>query len=150
MSGVGKLFNAEQFVAQATVEALSEAVLPRTTWFNVKRLDSKFRQPVSYRLGNKLRAIVAANMLRHAVHHKQLRQPIDDVSRLKATRYIQCDTAASEFINDDEPFQGLSTLCTIKDEIPTPNMIRMCRSMTMACVGSRPQSPFFSRFLRHF
>ena len=57
----------EALVAQSSMEALDKAVLPRATRIDVERLDRLIREPCSQLLLDKLRAIVAADMLRSSV-----------------------------------------------------------------------------------
>ncbi len=48
----------EQFISQATIEALTITILPRAAWFNVSRLYSHCLNPVSYGFSDELRAVV--------------------------------------------------------------------------------------------
>ena len=74
-------FQVQAFVPQAAVEALIDAILPRLAWFNIRRLDLLFRQPVLDRRGNELRAVVTAEILRKAMEEKQKLQDFDHLRR---------------------------------------------------------------------
>ena len=55
----------EQLVAQAGVEALDEAVLPRTAWRYVGGLGADRGDPALHRFGDELWPIIRTNVLRH-------------------------------------------------------------------------------------
>ncbi len=79
VSHVLEFFHVQKFVPEAAVEAFGVAVLPRAARFNVKRLDAQRGQPLLNRLGDKLRSIVAPNVLGHAIDGKELSQAINYV-----------------------------------------------------------------------
>ena len=56
-------FQEKKLISEATVEALNESVLPRTTRLNVKGAYIKLREPLAQSLGNELRAVVATDEL---------------------------------------------------------------------------------------
>ncbi len=70
MSHALRFLHVQQLVPEAAVKALGVAVLPRAARFNVKCFHAQRGQPLLDRLGEKLRAIVAADMLRHPVDGK--------------------------------------------------------------------------------
>jgi len=67
----------EQFVAQACVETLDKAVLPRTAGCDVSGLCSNGCNPLLHGFGEELRAVVGTNVLGDAAQNEQVR---DDVS----------------------------------------------------------------------
>lgn len=60
-------FPVEQLVAQLVVKALNVAVFPRAARRDIERLDRFLLEPVLDGVGDELRPIVAANMLRAAI-----------------------------------------------------------------------------------
>ena len=52
-------------------------------------------------------AVVAAYVFRHPIHHEQLRQTVNDVSRFESSRHIQRNATTSELIDYHEPLQRL-------------------------------------------
>lgn len=56
----------EQFVPELRIEALAIAVLPRTPGFDVCSPGADGDDPVRYRLGQELRAILGPYVNRHA------------------------------------------------------------------------------------
>jgi len=58
-----ELLAVEALIAEAAVEALHEAVLPRTGWLDVDRLDLLSGQPGLAFVGDKLRAVVREDEL---------------------------------------------------------------------------------------
>lgn len=65
-----ELFGGQAFVAEPAVEALRVAVLPRRPRFDVQGLHFELRKPAPNRLGDELRAVVAADVHGHAPHRK--------------------------------------------------------------------------------
>ena len=73
----------EKFIAQSCIEALNEAILPRTAWRDVRGLCPHRGDPLLHRRRDELRSIVRTNMLGHAAREEEIRQYIDDVDRLQ-------------------------------------------------------------------
>jgi hypothetical protein len=72
-------FSVEQFVAKSGVEALDEAVLPRTAPFNVGCLGADRSDPVLHGLCDELRTVVGSDVLGDPAQNEEIRQNIDDV-----------------------------------------------------------------------
>jgi hypothetical protein len=62
----------EQLVAQARVEALDEAVLPRAARGDVGGPGTHGRDPSLDRLGDELRPVIGADVLGHAAQDEQV------------------------------------------------------------------------------
>src|SRR5262245_28555695 len=77
----------EPLVAQHCIKTLNEAVLPRTAWRDVGGLCSDGADPLLYRLGNELRAIIGTDMPGNAAQDEQVREHVDDIDRLEPARY---------------------------------------------------------------
>ena len=67
----------EQLVAQPSIEALDKAILPRAAWSDVGGLGSDRRDPLLDGLGDELRAVVGADVLRNAAQDEQVGQDVD-------------------------------------------------------------------------
>src|ERR1700679_140454 len=66
----------QQLIAQLPIEAFDVSILPRTPRLDEQRLHSKILQPVTHHRGRELRAVVAADVLRHAARcHQPLTFP---------------------------------------------------------------------------
>jgi len=81
-SGFGKrpeLFPVQALVAEASVEALYEPVLPGASRLDVDGLDSLLGQPSLHDLGDKLAPVVAAQVFRCAVLLDRFVQPFQHV-----------------------------------------------------------------------
>ena len=150
MTEVLKLRYPWQLVTEPAGEAFREAILSRTTGLNVKRSHIEFQHPRWKRLRDELGAVVAPNLLRGSIHHKQLGHPIDQVLSANALRDIQTDTTAGVFIDDRQPFQRLTMNRSIKDEIPTPDVVRPGGSANVASMAAVAQGSLFPRSFRHF
>lgn len=71
----------EPFVAELAVEALALAVLPRATGFDIRGPGTQSGDPVPEGLRDELRAVVGADVLRHAARHEPIAKSLDDVGR---------------------------------------------------------------------
>src|SRR5690606_14790336 len=69
----------EEFVAQASIEALDVAILPWASGCDVGSLRPDGGDPVLHGRGDELRAVVGTDVLRHAAQDEQVGQDVDDV-----------------------------------------------------------------------
>src|SRR5471030_547945 len=75
-------FAIEQFIAQASVEALDVTVFPWTAWLDIGRLCANRRYPLPHGLGHELRSIVGPDVARNAAQDEEIGQHIDDIDGL--------------------------------------------------------------------
>ncbi len=68
---VGEQLAVEAFIAEAAVEAFVDSVLPGTAGLDEAGLDARLLQPFLEELGDKLRAVVAAQVLGRPVELDQ-------------------------------------------------------------------------------
>src|SRR5215210_7777672 len=73
----------EQLVPKPGIEALDVAILPRAARSDVGGLGSDRRVPLLDGLGDELRAVVGADVARHAAQDEQVREHVDDVDGLE-------------------------------------------------------------------
>ncbi len=78
-SEVFKHLTVHEFVPDTAVETLSVSILPGAARFDIQRSHADLLQPTANRLGQELTAVVAAEMLRHAVSPKQFSQLVDHI-----------------------------------------------------------------------
>src|SRR4051794_14394464 len=76
----------EQLVPEPGIEALDIAILPGAAWSDVGGLGSDRRDPLLDGLGDELRAVVGADVARHAAQDEQVREHVDDVDGLGRIR----------------------------------------------------------------
>ncbi len=70
----GEQLTIQQLVPKPTVERLAVGILPRAARRDVQRLDAALRQELANRLGDELRAIVAADVPRRPADLEQIAQ----------------------------------------------------------------------------
>src|SRR5689334_3695090 len=99
-------FSVEQFISEFAVEGFAVAVLPRTTWLDVKGLRAYGLQPCAQRLGSKFRTVIGANMLRHTPQQHKVGQSLDHLLAAQASADLDRQTFASELINEREQPQA--------------------------------------------
>src|SRR5918993_837567 len=92
----------EQLVPEPGIEALDIAILPRPAGRDVGGLGPDRRDPLLDGLGDELRAVVGADVARHAAQDEQVREHVDDVDGLE--RAIDTDRQAlvRELVDDAE------------------------------------------------
>ena len=71
-ASIQQLFPIQKFIAETAIKALNVAVLPRATRLDVKGLDLIFAEPSLDFSDDKLRAVIASNVLGDAVGHHRL------------------------------------------------------------------------------
>lgn len=97
-----ELFAVQAFLAQAGVEALDLAVLPRATRINVDRFDPGIFDPLAQFLLDKLRAVVAPDVLRRAMFGHELREHLAYFGGIDAAIHVDTEALARVFIDDVE------------------------------------------------
>src|ERR1700683_3324696 len=132
------------------MKALGIAVLPRTARFDIQPVDLRRLQPRADRLGDKLRAVVAADVHRHAPHRRQLDQNINHITGPQVPLYLQRQASPRELVDHAQPLDAPSIAGAIEDEVPGPHMIPVRRTLTDAAVVAATQSSLLTPFYRHF
>src|SRR6516165_3920566 len=117
-----QLLAVEAFVAEATVEAFHEPVLPRTAWVDVNGLDALLRQPALHLPSDKLRAVVTAQVLRRAMLRDRLFQPLQHVLRAQRAVRAQHMTLARVLVQDGQHAQRSPAHGPVRDKIPGPHV----------------------------
>jgi hypothetical protein len=113
----------EQLVAQARVEALDKAVLPRTARRDVSGLRPDSGDPFLHRLGDELRAVIGTNVLGNAAQDEQIRQDVDDVDRFEPARYPNGQALVRELVDDVEQAKFASVMGALLEEVIRPDVI---------------------------
>ena len=107
-------------------------------------------QPTLNRLGDELRTVVAANVLRHATHREQLRQRVDHVLARDAPIHLQSQALPRVLIDDLQPLQRAALGRAIEHEVPAPHVVLVLRPPLDAAILTLSQTSSFSLLLRHF
>jgi hypothetical protein len=132
-------FTIEQLVAEASVEALDVAVLPRTARLDVSSLGADCRDPFLHSLGHELRSVVGPDVTGNATHDEEVRQNVD---------YIDCfelagDTDRQAFVGElvehvEHPILA-SIVGAVLDEVVGPDMIAVLRPQPDARSVGQPE-----------
>jgi len=109
------------------METFYVTVLPRTPRVDIDRLDLVFAQPLLDFSGDKLRAIVTANITRYPLSGHRLFQHGSDLSRRELAFDLDGQRLPGILIQQRHHFQRAPLVSPIEDEIPTPHMVAMCR-----------------------
>ena len=130
----------QAFIAQLAVEGLAVAVLPRTTWFDVKRGCSKTRKPAAHDLRRHLRAVVGPNVFRHAAFEHYVRHRLDNAKAVDATRHPDRKAFSSELIDQRHEPDLAAVMGLRLDEVVAPDMIAMLRPQSDTGAVVEPQA----------
>jgi len=118
----------EQFITQASIEALDIAVLPRAAGLDVEGGDTEAAQPSAHSMGDELGAIIGPDMLGRPMLDEQLGQHVDDVVGSEPPQRHHCQALPAELVNDVEHPELASVVRLILDEVVGPHMPAMLRA----------------------
>src|SRR5215210_631587 len=139
----------EQLVPEAGIEALDVAVLPRAARSDVGGLGSDRGDPLLDGLGDELRAIVGADVARHAAHDEQVREHVDDVDRLQLASDADRQALVRELVDDVEHPDLPSVMGPILDEVVRPDVIAVLGPQPDAGSVRQPEPSSFGLLLRN-
>src|SRR5690606_35192039 len=137
----------KQFIAQLRVEALAIAVLPGASRLDKRGLCTNGHDPLPHRLGNELRAVVGTNMARYAAQDEQVRQGIDNVSRVELAVDPDRQAFPGELVDDVEHAELPATVGPTLDEVVGPDMVGVLGSKPDARSVIQPEPAFLRLFL---
>lgn len=112
-----KHLTVQQLVPQFAVEAFAVAVLPGTAGLNVLRLNAQVRQPSLQRQGDKLRAVVRAEVVRSAVRQKQIRKHMHSLLGSDIPGHVQGKAFPAVFVDNHQHAEGLAVRCSALHEV---------------------------------
>ena len=92
-------FTVQAFIAQAAIEALVIAILPRAARFNIQGLYPKPWQPVLDRFRGKFRTVVRPDMIGNTARDKQVCQHIHHIIGFQAITCAQAQALPRIFID---------------------------------------------------
>ena len=107
------------------MEALHEAILPRTTRINVDRLDLVVSQPLLDGLRDELWAVVRPQMFGSAVLFDGFLEPGQYILRAQRSVSTQDMALAGVFIQDRQHPQRTAPHSRIGNEVPSPDVTAM-------------------------
>src|SRR3954468_5679605 len=107
----------EQFVPEPGIEALEITILPRAAGSDIGGLGSDRRDPLLDGLGDELRAVVGANVARHATQDEQVREHVDDADGLELASDPDGQALVDELVNDVEHAEPPSVVRPVLDEV---------------------------------
>ena len=122
----------EKLVAQACIEALDEAVLPRAAGRDVGGAGADGSDPVLYGLGDELGPVVGTDVPGHAAQNEEVGERIDDVDGFEPPGYADGQALVGEFVKDFEHADLASVVGSVLDEVVGPDVI--------AVLGAKPDT----------
>jgi len=133
----------EKFVAQASIEALDEAVLPWAGGSDVGRLCPDGADPILHGFGDELGAVVGTDVLGNAAPDEQIRQRVDDVDRLQSSRHPNGQALVGELVDDVEHADFASIMGAVLDKVVGPDVVAPLRPEPDARSVIQPQASAF-------
>src|SRR5215207_1181836 len=139
----------EQLVPEPGIKALDIAILPRAAWSDVGGLGSDRRDPLLDGLGNELRAVVGADVARHAAQDEQVREHVDDVDGLELASDADRQALVRELVDDVEHPEPPSVVRPVLDEVVGPDVVAMLGPQPDARSVRQPEPSAFGLLPGH-
>ena len=111
--------------AQLVMEAFKETVLPGLARLDEGRANVGITEPLHDRCSGELRAVVAADVIRHSPPHEQVAQPLQHVLAGQLPRYVDRETLPRELIHDRKHPERPTVCRPVHDEVVGPDVIPM-------------------------
>lgn len=146
-SQVFKHLTVHELVPDSAVETLGVAILPGTARFDIQRSHADLLQPTANRLGQELTAVVATEVLRHAVSSDQIGQNVDHILAGDVSVHLQGQTLPGILVYNREPLERGPGFCPIKNKIAAPHVVFPFWTMAMTGIRPVPSARFFLCFL---
>lgn len=145
-SQVFKHLTVHELVPDSAVETLSVSILPGTAWFDIQSSHADLFQPTANLLGQELTAVVATEVLRHAVSSDQVGQHVDHILAGDVSVHLQGQTLPGILVYNREPLERGPGFCPIKNKIAAPHVVFPFWTMAMTGIRPRTQGTFFPLF----
>jgi len=129
-TGLGErpeLLPVEALVAEAAVEGFDEAILPRAARIDVDGLDLVLGQPALEFLGNKLRAVVGADVFGGAVQGDGAADQLNDIGRSQCPVGPKHVALPGVLVEDREHPDGAAPYGCVGDKVPGPHVVAVGR-----------------------
>ena len=122
----------QTFSSKLAVETLNKRVLPRAAGLDVHRLALAIPQPLLQSVSNKLRTIIAAQVLRRAAQQKEPFQLLDDLARRNGAGDMNRQTLTGIFVENGQHPQLPPALGTSFQKVVGPDLIGVAGTPKLA------------------
>src|ERR687885_1277212 len=116
-------FSIEKLISEPGIEALDLAVLPRAARGNVGRLRAHSRDPLLDGFGHELRAVIRADVARHAAQDEQVREYVDHINRLELASHPDRQALVRELVDHIQHPELATVMGPLLDKIIRPDVI---------------------------
>src|SRR6476660_8948546 len=137
----------EQLIAEAGVEALDVAVLPRTALLDVSGLGADSCDPFLHGLGDELRSVVGADVTGDATQDEEVGQNVDDIDCFELAGDTGRQAFVGKLVNDIEHPISASIVGAVLDKIVGPDVITVLRPQPDARSVGQPEPASFGLFI---
>ena len=128
---IAEEFAVQAFIAQLIVKALNMPVFSRAPRLDVQRLDLLGFQPVLHAGGDKLRPIVAAQVLGHSIASDGRFDHGDDIDGSDRLRRINGQALPGVFVEQGEDAKTASIFGLVGHKITAPHLARPLRALPL-------------------
>ncbi len=135
-----ELFDVQQFVADAAVEALDVRVFPWTARFDVADPDAREPTPLAQRVGDELGAVVATQRRRCAVDRDEPFELSDQVLRGAVPTDAHHERLTRVLVDDVRDLQPAQVGGLVEAEVDRPHVVRAQRPLPFGRVETYPAS----------
>lgn len=129
----------EQLVPEPAVEGLVVAVLPRGARLDEERGNAKLLGPGPDRRRGELRAVVGADVFRHAAGEHDVGQGLDDRVAPETSLDLERQAFAGVLVDQGERAQRAAVVGLAGDEVVAPDVVGIGRSKAHARAVVEPQ-----------
>src|SRR5215470_6617788 len=130
----------EQLIAQAGVEALDVAILPRTAALDIGSLGADSGDPSLDSLGDELRSVIGPDVTGTAAQDEQIGQNVDDIDCFELAGDTDRQAFAGKLVNDIERPISASIVGAVLDKVAGPDVIALLRTQPNARSVGQPES----------
>jgi hypothetical protein len=137
----------EQLIAQAGVEALDVAILPRTAALDIGSLGADSGDPSLDSLGDELRSVIGPDVTGTAAQDEQVGQNVDDIDCFELAGDTDRQAFVGKLVNDIEHPISASIVGAVLDKVVGPDVIAVLRPQPDARSVGQPQPASFGLFI---
>ena len=136
----GEELGVQELVSELAVERFDVAVLPRAPRFDEQRRDAQVGEPLPDRGGDELGAVVAPDVLGHAVLEEEIGERHEHLVARDAALDNDRQTLAGVLVDHCEQLQGAAVAGVLTDEVVGPDVVAVLGPQPDAGAVGEPQA----------
>ena len=133
----------QKLISELAIETLAIAVLPRAAGLNEQRADIQPFEPVSDSMSAELWSVVRSDVVGWTMGDEQLGEERQHVIAVQPSGHQDRQTFATEFVDHDQHPEGPTVMCTLLDEVVSPDVMTPTWPKTNAGTIVQPETTSF-------